>query len=82
VEGVRRDRNDPASLLRAATPDDLEALVASGAVGDGMIPKVMSCLLAVRAGVPRAHILDGRSAHALLLELFSRDGVGTMVSAS
>jgi acetylglutamate kinase len=80
VEGVRRDRHDPASLLSTATPDELSALIASGAVADGMIPKVASCVSAVRGGVPRAHILDGRADHALLLELFTREGIGTMVT--
>jgi acetylglutamate kinase len=81
VEGVRSERSDPASLLTAATPDQLDGLIASGAVANGMIPKVASCVSAVRAGVPRAHILDGRAAHALLLELFTREGIGTMVTA-
>ncbi len=81
IDGVRADRDDPASLLHAVGPDEMEALVASGSVGDGMIPKVLSCVRAVRSGVPRAHILDGRAPHALLLELFSREGVGTMVTA-
>jgi acetylglutamate kinase len=82
IDGVRVERDDPSSLLRAVTPDDLEALIASGAVGDGMIPKVLACLRAVRGGVGRAHILDGRAPHALLLELLTREGVGTMVSQS
>jgi acetylglutamate kinase len=54
----------------------------SGSVSDGMIPKVISCVRAVRGGVARAHILDGRAPHALLLELFSREGIGTMVAAA
>jgi acetylglutamate kinase len=82
VEGVRGDRHDPASLIRQTTPEDLEPLIASGVVADGMIPKVASCVSAVRAGVSRAHILDGRASHALLLELFSREGIGTMVTLS
>ncbi len=82
VEGVRRDRHDPTSLITSARPDELDALVASGAIVAGMIPKVASCVAAVSGGVRRAHILDGRSAHALLLELFTREGIGTMVTAS
>ena len=54
-------------------------MVASGAASSGMIPKVEACARAVRAGVPRAHILDGRVPHALLLEVFSDKGVGTMI---
>ncbi len=82
VEGVRADRSDPATLARSLTPEGLDGLVASGAVADGMIPKAASCALAVRAGVGAAHILDGRLPHALLLELFTQEGIGTMVSLS
>jgi acetylglutamate kinase len=82
IDGVRVQRDDPSSLLSAASPDEMEALVASGAVGEGMIPKVVACIRAVRGGVARAHILDGRAPHALLLELFSREGIGTMVASS
>jgi acetylglutamate kinase len=81
VEGLRRDVADPASLLSSVTADDLDVLVASGAITSGMIPKVASCVSAVRAGVGQAHILDGRVAHALLLEVFTDEGVGTMVTA-
>lgn len=81
VEGLRRDVADPASLLSSVTADDLDVLVASGAITAGMIPKVASCVDAVRAGVGQAHILDGRVAHALLLEVFTDEGVGTMVTA-
>jgi len=80
VSGIRRDKGDPSSLISAIGCDALEVLLASGAVGEGMIPKVSSCLRAVRNGVGRAHILDGRAAHALLLEIFTNEGVGTMVS--
>lgn len=81
IEGLRRDVDDPASLISTAGADEVEALVASGAVGAGMIPKVESSVHAVRHGVGRAHILDGRLPHALLLEIFTREGVGTMVTA-
>ena len=79
IDGVRTERDDPSSLLSSASPDEMEALVASASVVGGMIPKVLACLRAVRGGVGRAHILDGRAPHALLLELFSREGVGTMI---
>ncbi|MFM2072186.1 MAG: acetylglutamate kinase, partial [Actinomycetota bacterium] len=69
----------PASLIRQISPDALEQLVADGTVAGGMIPKVESCITAVRSGVRRAHILDGRIPHVLLLELFTDDGIGTMV---
>lgn len=79
IEGLRRVIDDPASLIRQATPDELDALIAAGVVAGGMIPKVDSCVHAVRQGVRRAHILDGRIPHVLLLELFTDDGIGTMV---
>jgi acetylglutamate kinase len=80
VSGVRADPDNPATMLRTATADELEAMVESGAATSGMMPKVEACTRAVRAGVARAHILDGRVAHALLLEIFTDEGVGTMVS--
>jgi acetylglutamate kinase len=80
VEGLRRDADDPATLIHTISVDELEAMIGSGALGDGMIPKVVSCVRALRAGVGHAHILDGRRPHALLLEIFTHEGVGTMVS--
>jgi acetylglutamate kinase len=80
VEGLRRDAADPSTTISALTADELEALLASGAIVEGMIPKVTSCLRAVRKGVGQSHILDGRVPHALLLEIFTDEGVGTMVS--
>ncbi len=82
VSGLRSVPDDPSTLIKRITADELDALVASGAANGGMIPKVESCARAVRAGVGRAHILDGRTPHALLLEIFTDEGVGTMVSAS
>jgi acetylglutamate kinase len=79
IEGLRRDVDDASSLIRQVTADDLDALVADGTISGGMIPKVASCTHAVRHGVHRAHILDGRIAHVLLLELFTDAGIGTMV---
>ena len=80
VAGLRADPDDPGSRLGRVTVDQLDAMVASGAASAGMIPKVEACARAVRAGVPRAHILDGRVPHALLLEVFSDRGVGTMIT--
>ena len=79
VAGLRSDSDDPATLMHRASADQLDAMVASGAANGGMIPKVEACAKAVRHGVKRAHILDGRTPHALLLELFTDEGVGTMV---
>lgn len=80
VAGVLRDVNNPFSLIPYASADELEKLVADGVLTGGMIPKIASCTQAVRNGVAHAHILDGRVPHALLLEMFTRDGIGTMVS--
>lgn len=80
VEGLRRDKDDPATLISSATTAELAALVADGTIVEGMIPKVASCIEAVRNGVGQAHILDGRMPHALLLEIFTETGIGTMVT--
>lgn len=80
IEGLRRTVDDPASLISQATADELDALMADGTIAGGMIPKVAACVAAVRAGVPRAHILDGRIPHVLLLEVFTDAGIGTMVT--
>jgi len=80
IEGLRRDVNDPTTLLSQVTLDELDGLVADQSISEGMIPKVQSCLRAVRAGVGGAHILDGRVRHSLLLEIFTAGGVGTMVT--
>ena len=81
VEGLRRDASDPESVVSSLDARELEALMGAGAVTAGMIPKAESCLRAVQGGVRQAHILDGRVAHALLLEVFTDQGVGTMISA-
>jgi acetylglutamate kinase len=80
VSGVRTDPDDPATMMPTVTVDELEAMVASGAATTGMVPKVEACTRALRAGVAGAHILDGRIPHALLLEIFTDEGVGTMIS--
>jgi acetylglutamate kinase len=79
VSGLRSVPDEPSTLIHRATADDLDRLVESGAAKGGMIPKLEACARAVRAGVHRAHILDGRTPHALLLEVFTDEGVGTMV---
>jgi acetylglutamate kinase len=79
IEGLRRDVDDPSSLIRQTGADELDSLVADGVIAGGMIPKVASCTHAVRNGVHNAHILDGRVAHVLLLEIFTDSGIGTMI---
>jgi acetylglutamate kinase len=80
IEGLRRDVDDPASLVRQATADELATWIADGHLAGGMIPKVEACVAAVRGGVARAHILDGRIPHVLLLEIFTDAGIGTMIT--
>ena len=82
VAGVYAEWPDEASLISRVDVEGLEKLIADGKVGEGMIPKLESCVHALRGGVRRAHILDGRLPHALLLEFFTREGVGTMVDRS
>jgi len=79
IAGLRADKNDADSLLRQVTTSQLRKLLSTQAIDGGMIPKIQSCVDAIERGVGRAHILDGRIAHVLLLELFTIAGVGTMV---
>lgn len=80
VDGLRADPSDPASLVRTSSAGELELMVERGIAGSGMAPKARACAQAVRGGVGHAHILDGRVPHALLLEIFTDEGVGTMVT--
>jgi acetylglutamate kinase len=80
VAGLYGDFHDPGSLISQIALDDLEEMVSSGGVNAGMVPKVASCVSALRQGVGRAHLLDGRIPHALLLEVFTKEGIGTMVT--
>ena len=82
VPGLLRDVKDPDSLIRTISASALQALVDDGTIAGGMIPKVAACIHAVGGGVASAHVLDGRIAHVLLLEVFTDEGVGTMVTES
>ena len=79
IEGLRVVADDPSTVIHQASAAVIDEIVRDGGVQGGMIPKVEACVDAVRAGVGQAHILDGRVPHALLLELFTDSGVGTMV---
>ena len=81
VDGIRLDAGDPGSRVAQLDCDELEAMVADGTAAGGMAPKATACVAAVRAGVGAAHLLDGRAPHAVLVELFTDGGVGTMVTA-
>ena len=77
VEGLYADWPSSEDVLSSLTDDELEKMLPT--LGQGMAPKMEACLRAVRGGVPRAHVLDGRVPHALLLEVFTDSGIGTMV---
>jgi acetylglutamate kinase len=81
VAGLLADVDDPSSLISHTTAADLQAMIDGGRLTGGMIPKVAAALHAVQHGVGSAHLLDGRVAHVLLLELFSDAGIGTMITA-
>ena len=80
--GILRDRADPGSLIRHSTLSQARELIASGVVAGGMVPKTECCIRALAQGVKAAHIVDGRVPHALLLEVFTKAGIGTMVVGS
>ena len=77
--GLLEDKDDPSTLVARLTSDELNDRIASGSVQGGMIPKLRACAEAVDGGVKTAHIIDGRVAHALLIELLTDAGIGTMV---
>lgn len=82
VNGVRRDKEDPQSLIHSLTADEARGLISSGAVEAGMIPKVEACLETLERGVSKVHIIDGRLRHSLLLEIYTSSGVGTEIVTS
>lgn len=77
--GVLRDKNDADSLVSSLKASEAQALIESGGADGGMIPKLTACLTAIGGGVRKAHIIDGRAPHSLLVELFTDTGVGTQV---
>lgn len=80
VEGLYRDLGDEESLIDSMSVPELHGLLGSGSVSAGMLPKLRSCIEALENGVPQAHILDGRIQHAVLLEVFTPEGIGTMIT--
>ena len=79
VEGLYRDFNDKSSFISRMTATDADALINSGMIGGGMLPKLNNCTDAIKSGVGRVHILDGRVPHCLLLEIFTKHGIGTAI---
>ena len=80
VEGLYRDLGDRDTLITRMSLSELRDLLATGTISQGMLPKLVSCVRALEEGVPAAHILDGRIQHALLLEVFTPEGIGTMIT--
>ena len=78
IEGVYKDINDKSTFISRLTCSEADALIASGNIGGGMLPKLNNCTSAIREGVNKVHILDGRIPHCLLLEIFTNKGIGTM----
>ena len=81
IEGVYKDIKDPSSFISRLTCSEADELIASGNIGGGMLPKLNNCTDAIRKGVNNVHILDGRIPHCILLEIFTKKGVGTMFMA-
>ena len=79
VNGVRRDKNDPESIIHSLTDVEARELIRTGVVDSGMIPKVEACLETLDRGVRKVHIIDGRLRHSLLLEIYTTSGVGTEI---
>jgi acetylglutamate kinase len=79
VEGVRADASDSGTVISRITVGEVRRMVEDGTVSGGMIPKVLCCVAGIEAGVENVHILDGRVEHSLILEIFTKEGVGTLV---
>ncbi|MFI3212391.1 MAG: acetylglutamate kinase [Eubacteriales bacterium] len=79
IEGLYKDINDPTSFISRITADKAEQLIEEGFIGGGMLPKLNNCTSAIKEGVNRVHILDGRIPHCLLLEIFTNKGIGTAI---
>lgn len=81
VEGLYADYADKSSLIQRMDTDKAAEMIASGAAERGMIPKLEACIAAIEGGVSRAHLIDGRQPHSLLIEIFTDTGIGTMIHA-
>ena len=81
IEGLYRDINDKSTCISRLTATEADRIIDSGIIGGGMLPKLNNCTSAIRNGVSRVHILDGRVPHCLLLEIFTKQGIGTAIIA-
>ncbi|MBO5097873.1 MAG: acetylglutamate kinase [Agathobacter sp.] len=79
IEGVYANPQDPSTLISELKVSDAKDLIGTGFIGGGMLPKLNNCIDAIDSGVSRVHILDGRIAHCLLLEIFTKKGIGTVI---
>lgn len=81
VPGILSDPDDPESLIKKVNIEETIELIEQGVVKDGMLPKVLTCMNAIENGVSSTHIIDGRIEHSLLLEIFTKRGIGTMITS-
>ncbi len=81
VPGILENPNDIDSLIRKIKVDEIKELIKNGIITEGMLPKTMTCINAIEGGVSSAHIIDGRIKHSLLLEIFTKKGIGTMITS-
>jgi acetylglutamate kinase len=79
VSGIQRDQGHPETVISRMTFEEAQRAIETGSISGGMIPKVHACIKALEAGVQNAHIINGNFHHALLLELFTDKGIGTMI---
>ncbi len=80
IRGLMRDISDENSLISEISKDEIEKLIEDGTISGGMIPKISACLTAINKGAEKVHIIDGRIRHAILLELLTNEGIGTMIT--
>ena len=81
IEGLYKDINDKSSFISRLSASEADALISGGYIGGGMLPKLNNCTSAIKNGVNKVHILDGRIPHCLLLEIFTNQGIGTAIFA-
>ncbi len=80
VKGVMKDQNDGSTVISHIKTEEIDEYIGEGTISGGMIPKVKCCYDAVNGGVEKAHIIDGRKRHSILLEIFTNEGIGTMIT--
>lgn len=79
IDGVRQDAENPDTLLSKITPSEIDKMIKDKIISGGMIPKVKSCARAIKSGVKSVHIINGKIKHSLLLEIYTHDGIGTLI---